>query len=199
MDFHYVKTLDLRRYLRFTVPVFLVLTFGFTVLSLMQSRVYYGGSLDPAVTAMASGCQLGANSNELTTTCGYFIHNTSIALIAWLGGVAVIGPFYVLWQNSQSIGTYLAGNITAGNPGGVAFLVPHGIFEIPAILISVSLGIYISHTVLDNREKEVTYRMVSHFRRTVPWFLVVVGLLGIAAFVESNVSPLFAEMIDGLI
>lgn len=193
MRFRYIKEFDLARYMKFTGSVFGALVVGFVVVSLVQSRVLYEVSL----TGNLVGCNFGPQGNPLGGTCGYFFNNVSVAFISWIGGFAVVGPFYVLWSNSQQIGAYIASNISAGNIPGLAFLVPHGIFEIPAIILSLSLGIYLAHTVLENRKKDVNYRLTDHVIVTAPWFLVVIGLLAVAAFVEANISPQFVEVVAG--
>lgn len=197
-DFVYIKPFKPRRYARFAGAIFLILTASFAVMSLMQSRVIAFTAIDYQL----AGCGLGAGSNPLGTTCGYFLHNSSIALVSWIGGFAVVGPFFILWENSSNIGGYIAeaivnpeitGFVTNSTAGNLAFLIPHGIFEIPAIVLALALGIYNAQLVLDNRGQNVTYSMREAVGEGLKWFGIVLGLLLIAAVVETWISPGFAK------
>jgi stage II sporulation protein M len=149
-----------------------------------------------------AGCGLEAGSNPLGTTCGYFLHNSSIALVSWIGGFAVVGPFFILWENGSNIGGYIAEAITSPDSqvfvtnsalGNLAFLLPHGIFEIPAIILALALGIYNAQLIIYNRNKNVQYSMTEAVKEGGKWFGVVLGLLVVAAFVETWISPGFAQ------
>ena len=197
-DFVYVRPFQPKRYVRFAGTIFLILTGAFAVMSLMQSRVIAFTGMDYQL----AGCGLGAGSNPLGTTCGYFIHNSSIALVSWIGGFAVVGPFFILWENSSNIGGYIAeaivnpdmpGFVTNSSAGNLAFLVPHGIFEIPAIILSLALGIYNAQLILDNRSQNVTYSMREAVREGAKWFGIALALLLVAAVVEAWISPGFAQ------
>jgi len=198
-DFAYYRPFDPRRYLRYVGWVFGLLVFGFFVLTTLQSRVMYAPP-EVSLVGAATGCSLEPAGNPLWTTCGYFLNNASVALIAWLGGFALIGPFWVLWENTSNIGAYLSHSVFLPSATGwsetttaLAFLLPHGLFEIPAILLSIALGVYNAHVVFQNREaKWMEHDFRRLLRETAPWMVLVFGLLGIAAFVEANVSPGFA-------
>lgn len=185
----------------FTAKVFGILIFGFATMGLLQGKVH-GFHID------IIGAILGDSGQyPLGTTQGYFLHNTGVAMIAWLGGFAVIGPFYILWENGANIGSYIGMAFYEAHPnaaefgqvGALAFLVPHGIFEIPAIILSISLGVYIAKTMLDMQYMELDYSMRDTFIVTVPYMLIVIGLLAIAAFIEANISVDFALMVGELL
>jgi len=95
----------------------------------------------------------------------------------------------------MNIGGFLASGIANGDPSQIAFIIPHGIFEIPALIISLAIGFYMSRlsfeAVMHNKRLDVFYGLWS----TLPWAIIGVVLLGIAAFVESNISPEFATWV----
>lgn len=191
-DFAYVRPFDPKRYVGFAGTVFLVLVFAFFVMELLQSRVLYPGGIfltEP-------------RSQPLGSVPGYFLHNSSIGLVAWLGGFAVIGPFFMLWENGANIGYYIGRAVWDPTAlgydttiGAIGFLVPHGIFEIPAILIAIAVGIYNAHLMLDNRLQGVRYDIFAAIREGLPWVLVSLGLFFIAAVVETHISPGFAQQL----
>lgn len=202
-EFEYLRTYSIKKYVPFTGAVFGVLIFAFAVLSLMQSQVSYPELTNSLIDASSIGC---SSSNPIGSTCGYFLHNSSISLIAWLGGFAIIGPFYILWENGMNIGSYIGTAITDPDSlhgwdttvEALAFLIPHGIIEIPAIIISCSLGIYIAETILNHRTNMEDYDVLATFKETAPYAILVIGMLGIAAFIEANISVQFAKFVGGM-
>lgn len=197
-NFTYVKEFDARRYIGYASLSLGLLIVGFFIMQLLHSRVFYPNQVSTALV----GCSTENAGNPLSSSCGYFLHNIGIALIAWLGGLAIIGPFYIIWENSMNIGMYLATAVT--NPSqlqhdstieAIAFLLPHGVFEIPAIILSIAMGIYLVDMMLEKRRKAPNYKIAPALVQTLPYAIVALGLFGIAAFIEANISPGFAESV----
>ena len=63
-------------------------------------------------------------------------------------------------------------------------LLPHGIFEIPAILISAGLGIKLGTFIFQKNKKETLKELVLKSLKT--FFFVIVPLLIVAALIESS-------------
>ena len=215
MRVEWLKEFQLRVYGRFSIGLFGSLVLVFAVLTTMQSMVSYPGAMQIVDTGgfwqgEVAGCSTSPQGNPLGTTCGYFLHNMSVALVAWIGGFAVVGPFYVLWENGANIGTYIGRAITDPvslerswdtTPALLAFLVPHGIFEIPGIVLSLALGFYIADIVVDTLRNDTSFSefsVTNVLRETAPWMVLVIGLLAMAAVIEANISPLVASGIEGM-
>lgn len=105
-----------------------------------------------------------------------------LPLIILLANAALIGAMIGLYHmTGLSMGTLVIG------------ILPHGIFEIPALILSMTLGIYLC--------KELTMKIIGKrkgvligdvFVKVVRCFLcIIVPLIFIAGFVEAYITPLF--------
>jgi uncharacterized membrane protein SpoIIM required for sporulation len=102
---------------------------------------------------------------------------------------------YILLQNGFSIGyltkTYLLEDdvITI-----LAFTVPHGIFEIPAIIIAGAAGFKIPYEIIrylaGKKEQILTKEDIKEYLTLA---LISIILIVIAAFVEAYITPKIAE------
>ncbi len=113
-------------------------------------------------------------------------NNTVIAFLAFLTGIIFGLPtFFVLVSNSFIIGLILA---VASQEMSILMiassLVPHGIFEIPAILLALSLGFFIGDSFFGFLFKKKEFKKDFIFSFKV-FFILVAPLLFIAALVES--------------
>lgn len=198
IDVAYLKDLDMSKYFKYSSTIFFSVLFASILLNIMQ----YNGSTFLITDIGIVGEYHSKNlfkSIDPYSPAGYFVHNSSILLSTWIGGFSVIFPFFIMYQNGMSIGGYIADAIVTGDVESLAFIVPHGIFEIPAILIGGAVSIYISETAVRAAvgEKKVDYW--GAVDATLPWVVVSIILLLVAAVVESWYSPEFAEMIGGMI
>ncbi|EMA33198.1 stage II sporulation protein M [Halobiforma nitratireducens] len=123
----------------------------------------------------------------------FFGNNWMVALTTAVGGLALAVPAIVsLLFNGIFIGVY--GRLEVEPMEFLAFVVPHGLFEIPAILIASALGIRLGVVfwrVVRGRTGRVAFadRLEQAF-----WVLIGVGvLLAIAAFIEGFVSPYYYQ------
>ncbi|MFH0818429.1 MAG: stage II sporulation protein M [Patescibacteria group bacterium] len=123
-----------------------------------------------------------------------FINNLIVTLILFLTGIILL-PAVVVFVNGIIIGVTLnfAYHLSLVSPGtfitSLIVLIPHGIFEIPAFLLSAVLGFCLIIKLIGGS------RVLSSEKRRVAWitfgrcFLaVVIPLLIVAAFMEATVS-----------
>jgi len=88
-----------------------------------------------------------------------FLNNLKSSLFAFLLGVAVcLFPIALLIINGYLLGFVLHQAIQAGGILVIWKLLPHGIFEIPAILISTGLGIYLGFNLIHEFVKQYEKR-----------------------------------------
>lgn len=110
-----------------------------------------------------------------------FFNNVWKSLIAMVLGV-LVGIFPLV---SSVINGYVAGFVShyAVLDGGIFTLwrlLPHGVFELPAVLISMGIGVRIGFDILSGRGK-----VKENFREGLRFFVfVVVPLLVVAAGIE---------------
>jgi stage II sporulation protein M len=125
-----------------------------------------------------------------------FLNNLKVCLILFMGGVTFgVVPVLILLQNGYIIGSIAEVMLRYHDvPVFAASLVPHGIFEIPALLMSAALGLQLSSALL------LDGLGYSNAGNSGTWYgtrflLIVVPLLFVAAAVETFVSPAVAAWV----
>ena len=125
------------------------------------------------------------------------VRNSLLALV--LGSGLGIIPFFVAAANGLVLG--MLTDFVSRQQGALfvlAAIVPHGIIEVPMVLISVGIGFRLGHVVymfLNGVRNDIKQEMVQGIWFYVRW---VVPLLFVAAFIESYVTPLIAMRLTGL-
>lgn len=132
--------------------------------------------------------------NEAVFSAELIRHNIQVALLAAALGVTFgIGTALLLFENGVLLGA-VAVNYTRKGFGLFlsAWLLPHGVFEIPSILIAGQAGFYLARLLLHRREN----RNVRESMRE--WLVLVAGLAmmlvwaGIMeAFFSQHHAPVF--------
>lgn len=118
------------------------------------------------------GNHLNSAQTEAAFSAQLITHNIQVALLAAALGVTFgIGTALLLFENGVLLGA-VAVNYTQHGFGLFmsAWLLPHGVFEIPSILIAGQAGFYLARLLLHRRED----RDVRHSMRE--WLLLVAGL-----------------------
>ncbi|MEA1994054.1 MAG: stage II sporulation protein M [Euryarchaeota archaeon] len=134
-----------------------------------------------------------------------FLNNLMVSLLAiFFGAILVLFPVFVAFLNGFLIGL-ISGTVL--NSEGIKYLfaalIPHGIFEIPAILISVGLGLKLGYLILHTLVSILRSRptkdaeIKSFFKELRSVIVVIVLLLAIAAFVEALITPAVITMVGG--
>jgi stage II sporulation protein M len=134
-----------------------------------------------------------------------FLNNLLVAILSiFLGAILGVFPLFAALLNGFMIGA-VSGEIIEGE--GVAYLaagmIPHGVFEIPAVLIAIGLGLKFGYLILHTigailRQKPTKdAEFMVFFREIKSMSIVIVIFLGIAAVVEVLITPLVIEMVGG--
>ncbi len=130
------------------------------------------------------------------TTGGIFGHNVQVLLLAGLLAVISLGVFAVLLLMVPIVLVgFFAGQIAwlGYNPliFLATFVLPHGLFEIPAAIIATAFALRIGVSITAPREGltvgESLLASAADFAKV--FLFLVVPLLLVAAFVEANVTP----------
>ena len=127
-----------------------------------------------------------------------FINNATVCLLSLgLGLIPFLFPTaFVLVSNGFIMGVLWAMYASQGLnpiPYYIAGILPHGIFELPAIFISVTLGLYLSYTISKRivQSKHAKGTVVPVLKNSALTFvLVIIPLLVVAALVESFITPI---------
>lgn len=138
------------------------------------------------------------------TALGLLKNNVTASLVMFISGIVpfIFLPLIGIFLNGAIIGSlfklfYSNGiNVVALCIRGI---LPHGIFEIPALVISAAMGAKLCMTVIKKiRRKDVS--VVETLKELGTKFItIVVPLLIVAAFVEAYVTPsLLGGMVPNL-
>lgn len=171
---------------------------GGFVMSALQSQVVFAQVISDGVVTTGPTQNVAA-AFPARSVSGYFVHNTSIMIAMWLMGFSIIGPFYILHQNAMNISNYVWNGIQTGDVAALAFIVPHGFFEIPAIIISGGLGLFMASLSFDVLTNDRNVSLVEGMKITVPYVVFVIVLLAIAAVIEATFSPVFAVWVEAAV
>jgi len=126
-----------------------------------------------------------------------FVNNLQACILLFLGG-ATLGllTLFIIASNGVIIGGIME---IARQERGLVFVaaavLPHGIFEIPSFVISASLGFVLGSSLLAEwratGDSAATARV--HART---FFLLVVPLVAIAAFIEAFITPQIIHLVS---
>ncbi|MDQ2050607.1 stage II sporulation protein M [Natronolimnohabitans sp. A-GB9] len=133
--------------------------------------------------------------NPAAATLEFFGNNWMVALTTALSGLILVLPAIVsLVFNGFVMGIY--GRTEVDPTELLAFVVPHGVFEVPAIFVASALGIRLGIAGwLAYRGQTSRTELADTLERAF-WVLVGIGiLLAVAAVIEGFVSPYYYELL----
>jgi stage II sporulation protein M len=126
-----------------------------------------------------------------------FVNNLQACILLFLGGVTLgVLTLFIIASNGAIIGGIMElAREERGPLFVVAAILPHGIFEIPAFIISASLGFILGTAVLAewHGEGDSAGTAKAHARL---FLLVVVPLVAIAAFIEAFITPQIIHLVS---
>ncbi|WP_048084315.1 stage II sporulation protein M [Archaeoglobus profundus] len=125
-----------------------------------------------------------------------FVNNTVKSFVNMLLGLAFgVIPVLFIAINGFTIGVVSA--VVSKNVGllkVLLMLIPHGILEIPAVLIACSYGLKLGIATL-NRARGVSVDIKFEIKRAVRAYLkYVMPMLLVAAFIETYVTPIISQI-----
>lgn len=149
----------------------------------------FDGIVETSIIARLDGHVPPAAAAEL------FTNNWTVALTTAYAGVALAIPALVsIWFNGLVFGIYA--RLEVDPTELLAFVVPHGVLEIPAILVSGALGVHLGlagwRTVRGRRSRAT---LADELERAF-WVLVGLGaVLLLAGLIEGFVSPYYYRLL----
>ena len=143
---------------------------------------------------------IGPDTTSFELAIGLLKNNTIASFVLMLTGflpvfVPAIG---ILAVNSAVLGiffAYMKMNGQAVAPMFLAGIVPHGIFEITAIVLAGALAFYISIGIIKrigNTQYSLKERSLNAFKT---FLYICLPLLIIAAFIEAYITPVLLGMV----
>ncbi|MHC3439632.1 stage II sporulation protein M [Natrialbaceae archaeon A-gly3] len=127
-------------------------------------------------------------------TVEFFANNWMVALTTAYAGVALAVPALAsLWFNGLFFGIYARLEVAPAELA--AFVLPHGILEIPAIFIAGALGIHLGIVGWRTLRGRLERADFADALERAFWVLVGVGILiAVAAVIEGFVSPYYYQL-----
>ncbi|MBM2831137.1 MAG: integral rane protein [Dehalococcoidia bacterium] len=124
-----------------------------------------------------------------------FLNNASKSLGAILLGVLLgLPPLFFVIFNGFIIGALISGlKASLGYGVIIASLAPHGVLEIPMLLLATALGLSVGKESLNRmvgRKSQVKSRLLSGLRVYIKW---VLPCLLVAAAIEVFITPIIAS------
>lgn len=188
-----------RRWLKNTAIAFLVLTVGSYVAGLLMPDLSEKIYTIMAESAKNAGIQ---NDDGSFSAFPIFLHNFRSLMFTILYGLLpyIYLPALLLGINAFSLGFVGAYCVKHGMSLGIYLvgILPHGIFELTAVVLAMSAGFYLCAAVthrLRTKEKGVVVRAFSLTAQLL--FMHITPLLLVAAFVEAYVTPCLLRMVAG--
>lgn len=145
------------------------------------------------------------------TTFSVFIKNLQAILLMYFGGIIVIVPLLVLSFNGFMLGAFFGYVLHGGFHTAstvltpwhfIAFTMPHGIFELPALVIAGAAGFRISTLVIGLIKSIIQKKPVSDhywkFKDSIILLAIAILLLFIAAIIEANLTGIIGYYLTGL-
>lgn len=123
-------------------------------------------------------------------TAYIFVNNLSASFTGLILGILLgIFPIFGAILNGYLLGFVSAISVEAAGIFILWRLLPHGIFELPAIFISLGLGFKLGWTLISKREREY---FKDHLLQSLKvLFFIIVPLLVIAAIIEGILITMF--------
>ncbi len=124
-----------------------------------------------------------------------FLNNAIKALLVIIGGLALgLFPAIFLFANGAALGFALSGSIRSrGVIITLLAILPHGIFELPAILLATSMGLLLGACVIKKVFRRGETSISSELALALKFFVrLVIPLLVIAALVEAFLTSVLA-------
>jgi len=183
-----------RRWLALYVPL---------AAAILGASALVGFALGSAVPVDALATPTGAESGSIfppLTTVGLAINNLTAMLVMLLGAVSLgLMTVLALVINGLLIGAIVGIAVQRIAPVVIlALIVPHGVLEIPALLIASAVGLRFARLTVRYirglEEELVTRRDL----REAGWLVAVSAVLIIvAAYIEANLTIEIAEWVAG--
>ena len=125
-----------------------------------------------------------------------FLNNTLKALFVMVGGIALgILPVIFIFANGAAVGFVLYGSIESrGLLTALLAILPHGIFELPAVLLATSMGLLLGRSSIKKLFGGGETTISGELALALKFFVkIVVPLLFIAALVEAFVTSVLVK------
>ena len=179
---NYVK--ESRNYIYFSIGLFLIFLF---IAIIFPTSVELDSQIKLLIKSLILKTQ---NLNPLELVAFIFVNNLSVAIIAILFGVFFcIAPLIIAASNGYVLGYVIKALVESlGALKAILSLwklLPHGIFELPAIFIGLGIGLKMGTLLISSLNKSSFKLFLDNLWKSIKIiFYVILPLLIIAATIE---------------
>jgi stage II sporulation protein M len=129
-----------------------------------------------------------------------FLNNAIKALLAIIFGLLIFVPVGFVAYNGWIIGIVVCEQVrTSGYMSVVAGILPHGIIELPMIIVSAALGTRLGVMAFLRIEGTISNKdLISKIKWSVRFYLRwILPLLFVAALIETFITPIIMQIVSG--
>ncbi len=174
--------LDTKTFILVTLTIFcLFILIGFTLPYFFTEEI---------MTFMKELLERFAGLNVYETITAIFFNNLKSSFMAMILGIGFgIVPIFVTITNGYLLGFVARLSVEHAGLSVLWRLVPHGIFELPAIIISTGIGLKLGVSIISKKRRK---KMNKEIKESIRFFIsVIFPLLVIAAIIEGILIFLF--------
>jgi stage II sporulation protein M len=187
-----------RRWMVFAAAVFVV-----AAIVGSAAHAYYPSLIETILEAFR---KIAGEDPQLNASLAavIFRQNLQSSLIALAGGI-LLGTlsFLVVWMNGFIIGyviTYFFRTLPGTAGEKIVYLavvlLPHGVFELPIVLVSAALGMRLGISWMAAPEGQRTAHFNKNFLESLKFIPLLVVVLAVAAVIEVFVSGQLGKLLD---
>ena len=182
----------LRRYLIFSVALFV-----FGAISGSLTIVFHSALALQLQELLQQFVGIFYGMSKIQLFMAIFLNNSLKTLaVVLLGPLLGIVPVVLLLINGAILGAVIPMAVVAkGLWSSVMTIVPHGIFELPAVFLGTSVGIQLGLHPLMRLAGKADSSLLSEIGKAMRlYFMIILPLLLLAALIEVFVTPLVASL-----
>ncbi|MBT3398152.1 hypothetical protein HOA55_04090 [archaeon] len=164
-----------------------LLTFCIFILIGFAAPIFFTDQINALIQEMMLGLE-GLNTQEIISYI--FFNNLQASFFAIiLGALFGVFPFITSIFNGYLIGFVMRFAVEENGIFILWRLLPHGIFELPAIILSIGFGIKLGSNLFKKKDKWKSFK--KDFKESMRFFVfVIVPLLIIAGIIEGTLIAL---------
>jgi stage II sporulation protein M len=189
-------------FLRILLPYLVLITALFIlslVMGLRSSTEIISASMEELIQTLKPIIETLGPAGPVALTLFIFLNNAIKAFFAMILGIIVgLPPLFFICGNGFMVGVVIAAlQPSVGYGVIIASLAPHGIIEIPILLLAAAMGLRIgteSIRFLIGQKSAVKTNVRQSMRIYVKW---IIGCLFVAALIEVFVTPLVILLAGG--
>ena len=183
----------LRGYIKFSVRIFML-----SLIVGAYIAIYHSVETQAVVNWAAEALSSGMELSRFELFLFIFRNNTTALFYSLIESVVFgISSIMMIVANGVIVGVFMI--LVTQKISFIYFILgiaPHGIFEIPAAIITASMGMRIGSTVIAKLTKKNVSIIKEIYDALKCYFMLIVPLLFVAALIEAFVTPVILSLVS---